>query len=205
MNDASKVVFNDEAHSYTLAGVVLPSVTGILKCLFDFSMVNSAVLQAKVELGRAVHMACELHDAGDLDEASVAPAVLPYLTGYRKFRRDKCTHVIAAEQIVYSSLGYCGKFDLLCEFDGNVEGKPDLHLIDLKTPLVISPAVGLQLAGYAAALPAPLNPKRRPIQRSALQLKADGTYKLVPFNDYNDFPTFVSFLNCFRWRQRNAL
>lgn len=203
MNDATGVLFDAERHTYTMDGQIVPSVTTVLARLYDFRFVSADVLAAKAELGTAVHLCCELDDAHDLDEESVAPAVAPYLAGYRLFKRQKCSTVVAAEQVVYSSLGYAGKFDLLADIEGK-DGSVDRWLIDFKTPLVISPAVGLQTAGYVAALPREQMPAGRKVRRAALQLKEDGTYRLHEFNDPADFPTFISFLNVFRWCQRHA-
>lgn len=201
MNDAAAVVFNEEAHTYTREGVLLPSVTQVLKRLYDFSMVDPAVLAAKAHLGKAVHLACELDDIGDLVEESVAPAVAPYLAAYRKFKAEKCSRMVAVEQVVYNAVGYAGKLDLLADIEA------DRWMIDWKTPLSIHPAVALQTAGYAAALPRDLMavPGSGRLRRAALQLKDDGTYRLHEFNDPADFPTFMSFLNCYRWTQRNNL
>lgn len=206
MNDASSVVFNEEKHTYMHNGVLLPSVTQILARLYDFSAVNDNVLAAKAELGRAVHMCCELDDANDLDEASVAPTVMPYLDAYRKFKREKCSRMVATEQIVYSAAGYAGKYDLLADMADD-DGPADRWLIDWKTPLTINPAVALQTAGYVAALPRHHLPPEvgKRVRRAALQLKNNGTYKLHEFKDPTDYPTFLSFLNTHRWMQRNNL
>lgn len=193
----SEVVFKAEDHSYTVEGVRVPSVTTILRRLFDFSMVDPAVLEAKAALGTAVHVACELDDANDLDEGSVHAKVRPYLDGYRLFKLHKCTRVLATEQVIHSPVyGYAGKYDLLNEFDDA------LWLIDWKTPLAISRTVGLQTAAYAAALPNDLTQGRRP-KRAALQLKDDGTYKLHEFNDPSDFPVFAAFAIAHNWTERN--
>jgi len=192
------VVFNAERHEYTVDGQRVPSVTQVLRSLFDFSHVPPAVLAAKGELGTAVHLACELDDDADLDESTVGEAVRPYLDGYRLFKQHKLTRVIATEQVVSHRIGYAGKFDLLTEFDDA------RWLIDWKTPLVISPAVALQTAAYVAALPAELAPPAGMKQkRAALQLKNDGTYKLHEFSDPNDFAIFASFLNVNAWKEKN--
>lgn len=191
------VVFKAEDHSYTVAGARVPSVTQILRRLFDFSMVDPAVLEAKAALGTAVHIACELDDADDLAEETVHPKVRPYLDGYRLFKQHKCTSVLATEQVIHNPLyGYAGKYDLLNEFDDA------LWLIDWKTPITISRAVGLQTAAYAASLPPELTQGRRP-KRAALQLKDDGTYKLHEFKDPNDFPVFVAFATAHNWTEKN--
>lgn len=194
---ASPVIFKAEDHTYTLDGIRLPSVTQILGRCFDFSMVNAEVLAAKAALGTAVHIACELDDADDLLEESVHASVRPYLDAYRLFKQQKRTHVIATEQVVHNRIyGYAGKFDLLTEFD---DGR---WLIDWKTPLHISPAVGLQTAAYVAALPGELGAGKG-IKRAALQLKANGKYQLHPFADPNDHTVFVAFATAFNWELRN--
>lgn len=196
--ETAAVIFREEGHSYTLDGQRLPSVTQILSRCFDFSMVNADVLAAKAALGTAVHVACELDDADDLVEDSVHASVRPYLEGYRLFKRQKLTRVIATEQVVHNRLyGYAGKFDLLTEFDGS------RWLIDWKTPLTISPAVGLQTAAYVAALPSDLAAGKR-IKRAALQLKNDGTYKLHEFAQPNDHAVFIAFATAYNWETRNA-
>lgn len=192
------VEFNAERHEYTVDGQRVPSVTQVLRPLYDFSHVSPEVLAAKGELGTAVHLACELDDADDLDEATVGESVRPYLDGYRLFKQHKATRVIATEQVVSHRLGYAGKLDLITEFDDA------RWLVDWKTPLVISPAVALQTAAYVAALPPELAPPAGMKQkRAALQLKNDGTYKLHEFSDPNDFAVFVSFLNVHTWKGKH--
>lgn len=193
----SAVIFKAEDHSYTLDGVRLPSVTQILRRLFDFSKVDPDVLAAKAALGTAVHIACELDDADDLVEGSVHSSVRPYLEGYRLFKRHKSPRVIATEQVIHNSLyGFAGKFDLLNEFDDA------LWLIDWKTPLHISPAVGLQTAAYAKCLPKEFT-GGRPVKRAALQLMDDGRYRLHEFKDPSDWPVFCAFATAHNWQERN--
>lgn len=193
------VDFDESKHEYRLDGIRVPSVTEVLRPCYDFSRVDADVLAAKGELGTAVHVACDLDDAGDLYEGSVHAKVRPYLDGYRLFKQHKCTNVVATERIVsHAALRYAGRLDLITDFDGA------RWTIDWKTPLAISPAVALQTAAYEAATPADLlPPPGMPRKRAALQLKDDGTYRLHPFSDPNDFATFVSFLNVFRWMERN--
>lgn len=194
------LTFDAGLHEYRWSGVRVPSVTQVLAQCFDFSMVSRDVMQAKAELGTAVHTACELDDANDLVEESVHDSVRGYLDGYRKFKRDKVTSVIATELPVYHPLfGYAGKFDLLTEFDDA------RWLIDWKTLLTINPATALQTAGYVGALPRDLMGEKGPIgvKRAALQLKSDGTYRLHEFTNPNDFSTFVSFVNVFKWKESN--
>jgi hypothetical protein len=191
------LTFDKERHAYAVDGVPVPSVTQVLAPLYDYSRVNRDVLAAKAELGTAVHAACELDDAGDLDEASVHELVRPYLDGYRAFKRDVVAGAIATElRVHHPLLRYAGTLDLLTEFRG------ESWLIDWKTPLSINPAVALQTVAYAQALPPEF--QGRSWKRAALQLKADGKYRLHEFNDPNDWPTFVAMLTVHRWKERTS-
>lgn len=197
----SELRFDAGTHAYTLDGQCLPSVTQVLAPLYDFSRVRDDVLEAKRALGQAVHLACQLDDEGDLDESSLDDAVRPYLGGYRLFKSQKLTRVVAAEYRVHHAvLRYAGTLDLLADIDG------DRSLIDFKTPLVINPAVGLQTEAYRHALPPSLlhDAPERPVRRFALQLKADGKYRLHEFSDPNDWPTFAAALTLFRWKEKHA-
>ena len=62
------MVFDEVAHAYFLDGKQLPSVTQLLKFVVSFDFVPPDVLEAKRQLGVAVHKACELLDEDDLDE-----------------------------------------------------------------------------------------------------------------------------------------
>lgn len=194
--------FDAATHAYTLGGQRLPSVTQVLAPLYDFSRVRDDVLEAKRALGQAVHLACQLDDEGDLDESSLDEAVRPYLDGYRLFKSHKITRVVAAElRVHHPTLRYAGTLDLLADIDG------DRTLIDLKTPVVINPAVGLQTAAYVSALPLEL--LTRPsggmhVRRAALRLTEDGHYRLIEYRDPNDFPTFVAMLTVHRWKEKHA-
>ena len=63
--------FDPAAHRYTLGGIVLPSVTQILRGLDDFSNVPARVLEKARDRGNRVHAACNLDVLGTLDENTV--------------------------------------------------------------------------------------------------------------------------------------
>ena len=69
--DQSGLVYDDDAHTYTLAGRVIPSVTQILKQVVDFSMVAPDILERKCAIGSVLHMAIALDHADDLDYDSL--------------------------------------------------------------------------------------------------------------------------------------
>lgn len=190
--------FDPVAHRYTVGGRAVPSVTTIMKPLFDFSGISPEVLARKAELGTAVHTACELDDCGDLDESSLHESVVPYLNAYRSFKASQQPEVIYSELRVYNEAhGYAGTLDLFCAIRGV------LWLIDIKTTAQISPATGIQTAAYLSAMPPMAMLMANKVRRAALQLKPDGSFKLQELTGRDDFSIFVSLLNIHNWKERN--
>jgi hypothetical protein len=93
-NDTAEMLTFDAAtHRYTLDGVPLPSVTGILEWahLIDFSRIPQDIRSAALTRGTAVHQACHYYNEGDLDVAGFEqdfPTYWPYLSAWITFRRD---------------------------------------------------------------------------------------------------------------------
>lgn len=185
------LIFDDKSHTYFWDGVEVPGVTSILSPLIDFSRVPPAVLQAAADFGTAVHLACELDDVGDLDESTLDAALIPYLDAWRAFCVDHDVNWDVIEQPVYhSSLRYAGTPDRI----GYVRGSK--CVVDIKSTAQLYPSVGPQLSAYAYAYDAGMAPT---MQRIAVQLKADGTYKAQQYKDPTDWPTFCSLLTIRNW------
>lgn len=194
----AELTFDEATHTYRLAGQVVPSVTQLLQPIApDFSMVPPHVLEAKRALGTEVHFACELDDDDDLDEDSVPAAVEPYLQAWRKFKADTGAVVLANERkLVHAGLRYAGTLDRLVRVrDGAI------YLIDLKTSISMSASFGVQLAGYQLLLEATDDLAGVKLARKGLQLKNDGTYKLVPYNNPNDAAAFRACLSIYHWKE----
>lgn len=195
--------FDDLAHVYRLSGVVIPSVTQILRPLHDFRMIDPAVLQAKAEIGTAVHRAAELLDNDDLDEESddgraALESIAGYLAGYKKFKAEKRPVVIENETRLYHPLHrYAGTIDRRYEIEG------DVWDVDLKSTVAMSPIVGLQTAAYTEMFKA--NGHKAKARRGALQLFPDGKYKLWEFKDPADFAVFLSLLTVQRFKERHSI
>lgn len=200
---AKMLDFDPASHTYWLDGVVIPSVTSVLKPLYNFDGINPDVLNAKAALGTAVHRACELLDNDDLDEESDAgrAALLPiagYLAGYKQFKSDKRLMIVANEQRLFHPVHrYAGTIDRSYAMGG------DLWDVDLKSTVSMSPIVGLQTAAYTEMFRA--NGRKQPARRGALQLFPDGTYKLHEFTDSSDYPVFLSLLTVQRFKERHSL
>ena len=186
------LTFDEPTHTYRWNGVIVPSVTTIIKPLTSFDGIPPDVLERKRQIGVAVHYACELIDQNRLDASSVAPEIAGYLVAYREFLAAKKPEWALIESRVYHPIGFAGTLDCAGEMDGGPA------LLDRKTGPE-SPAIGVQLAAYLKAANLPPNTRRY-----ALHLREDGTYRLVEHTDRNDWPTFLSCLNLHNWRTKHA-
>ena len=85
----SKLVFNEDRHEYTVDGVVVPSVTQIIRFLsFDTAATASpAMRDAAAERGSRVHAACTAFDF-DGDAAEIDGDIAGYVRAYASFLRD---------------------------------------------------------------------------------------------------------------------
>lgn len=184
------LTFDADTHTYRFKGDVVPSVTGILKPLQDFSSVPAPVLEAASNFGTAVHLACELWDRGTLDEDALDPALEPYLDAWKWFSLDNDVKWEMIEaQVYHPGLRYAGTLDRY----GSV--RDTKTVLDIKSSVGLYPAVGPQLAAYKAAIP--LCPATA--TRMAVQLKADGTYVAKTYTDRTDWPLFASLVTVRNW------
>jgi len=191
MGARDPLTFDEAAHVYRFMGDVVPGVTSILRPLTSFDGIPPAVLQAKAELGRQVHLACQLLDEDDLDWASLPPEVGGYLDAWMSFRRDTGCSVLQVEQRVFDPmLMYAGTLDRVLAFKGAK------WLIDLKTSFATPMAAGPQTAAYLRALG-----DTSVTHRAALRLRPDGTYRLDPLTGADDWAVFMACLSLHRFKE----
>ena len=110
-----EIVFQREGHIYTVDGKEVTSVTTIIKdCgLIDTTWFNDTATTR----GTYVHQATELLDKDDLDEASLDPALVPYVDAYKRFKDETGFCINDIEKIVYNSTyGYIGTLDRMGRF-----------------------------------------------------------------------------------------
>lgn len=185
----------DESHVYRWNERIVPGVTSIIEPLDELWRVPPDVLAAKADLGRRVHLASELDDAGDLDESSVEDDVAPYLMAWRQFKLDKRVHIVCAEEFVFHEVyRYGGQLDRVLEFDGM------RFLVDIKTSAMIWPSARPQTAAYMMAKNDP-----KITRRAVIQLKRDGRYKFEEFTSHSeDWACFLSCLTIQNWKNKYA-
>lgn len=187
------LTFRESDHSYALDGKTIPSVTQILKVLGGYEGVPADVLNAKAELGTAVHQVCSYHLLGTLDESTVHERVAPYYKQFQRFLRESGMDIVLTETQVYSrKYWYAGTLDIY-GFLNDVES-----LIDIKTCLDLHLPMGPQTAGYKQALEECMGIETK--NRLILRLDTD-RYQLDPMNDRLDFTTFNCCLHIHNWKE----
>lgn len=189
-----------ETHVYSQGGVTVtdPSVTTILA---DCGLIDTTYFnELAAWRGSLVHLACQLHDEGDLDESTLDPALIPYLTAWKSFKLETGWFAYQIECPRRSSLhGFVGTPDQIGAFP-NGEYLTDL---DIKSGEAHY-STKFQTAGYTllAAEDPPLN--GRVLGRCAVKLRKNGTYKYIeyPVADLRrDQQTFLSALNIFHTKK----
>jgi hypothetical protein len=198
------IEFNEERHEYTLDGRLLPNVTRILAPLTDIHTMPRDRVEFARQRGQAVHLGTALDDCGTLDPASVDPQLTGYLAAWRLFRHESGFVPRNIEyRVAHALYGYAGTEDR----DGRMRITPPgaLDLIDIKaTADIYQKVVGPQTAAYAKALQAQDPTTPLSIMRWAVQLRPDGTYRLHPCTDPNDFNVFLAALTLYQWREKHG-
>jgi hypothetical protein len=84
----------DENHVYTYEGTRYPNVTSILSAtgLVNYSAIPVAIKEAAMRRGSFAHKACELDDAGVLDEDTLDDSLRGYVKAWREFRAYLTRH-----------------------------------------------------------------------------------------------------------------
>jgi hypothetical protein len=184
-----QLTFDPAAHRYYLDGVRLPNVTAVLQDagLIDYGFLSDEDRAHSMERGRAVHQATHDDDNHNLIEDSVSVEALGYLQAWRKFRRDfGFVPRLIEHRVCNLEYDYAGTLDRV----GSIRDGTEI-ILDLKTGCAPD-AVRYQLAAYTACLPHP-----RTLLRRCVELHADGSYRVIPFEtrDYQrDFNTFAAAL-----------
>ena len=138
----SQVVFNQEYHTYSLNGITLNGITGLIKSqLFPnlYKDIPQYILDKAAERGTMVHESIELFDAGFEPKVSI-----PELENYKRIKQENELTTITNEYIVTDKEHFASAIDLvLCKGE-------DIILADIKTTYTLDKEyVRWQLSIYA--------------------------------------------------------
>lgn len=140
------IEFIEECHMYLCNGIIVPSVSDILKFLFPdkYSSVPSTILQAKSIFGTHIHEAIEkYHQCEDVELTEMEEIVFnEYLDLVEQFEIEP----LEQEALVHFEDRYCGTLDMVA----NVSGIRSL--IDIKTTAKLDKeSLAYQLGFYRMA------------------------------------------------------
>lgn len=123
--------FIEESHTYIKDGVILPSVSDILKFIFPdkYAGIPQEILNKKASFGTTVHKAVEAYEEVVWDEP------LPEMTyieeeafnQYCKLKEKHNIVVVEQETMVHFLDVYAGRFDMIAKIEGHYS------LADIKT------------------------------------------------------------------------
>jgi hypothetical protein len=196
-----ELTFDEASHVYRVGGQVVSSVTQILGRLSaeEYRFVDKSVMEDAALLGKAVHKMIELDLRGDLDFESLSDGLQVYYTAWQNFLQLSGFQMVLSEARVYSSkYGYAGTLDLAGWLNNR------FVIIDAKRTAAVPRTAGPQTAGYLQALrehaeDAVMWPQDTPVDRYALHLRAEGTWRLVPFTDKSDLRVFLACKTLHDW------
>lgn len=163
--------FDEATHTYYLDGVKIPSVTQILKPLYDFSAVHPDVLRRAGEFGTACHKAIELYLKDDLDEDCLDKSLEGPLLAFKAWQMDTGWEFLDGSEII-EQIGYHSRL----KYAGTPDISTQRAVIDLKSRPANLLTDSLQLAAYDHMTG---NGRR---ERYVLELKQDGSYIFTLLN-----------------------
>lgn len=202
------LTFDPIEHKYFYNGERVPNVTTILSPLSEYASVPRKVLEQAAARGNYVHEMCEQHVWGLLDESSIDEGYRGYLDAFKGFLRETGFEAEYVEQRVFhTQLRYAGTLDLGGTFPPMGRRRnPHRALIDIKTTFKLMASVGPQTAAYNEAWKSQQPKELHFDERYGLQLKADGSYKLLPYKSPFDMNTFRACLviNNFMTKEKAA-
>lgn len=177
MPNFTELSFDESKHIYTLNGIVLPSVTMLMKPLSDtvYGSIDKDILDKAARKGTAVHSAIETYNNFGIIDIDTENK--PYFDGYLKFAEEHSISAYGSEiRLYHKELLYAGTADMIADVDGQ------LTLIDFKTSYAVSEMLcGVQLEAYIRAFKS--HSLDFDIQRRAIvHLKKNGEYALRFFN-----------------------
>lgn len=144
-NMAQDITFKEEGHVYHMGAIVIPSITQIMKPIYNFNGINANVLQYAADRGTEVHFSIEKFlkynyiSKLDSDAQPYFEQFLNWFNDNHYFREDFLCEIPGYNK----TYNICGTLDIIRQDD---EG---YHLIDIKTGSVADIDVwSVQAAGY---------------------------------------------------------
>ena len=134
----SRVVFDNEHHTYTLDGRELSGVTPIVKWLFPdtYKGIPQSVLDKAAEYGTLIHSKCELYDNMGIlpsDDDECRQVVVEYARLTKDYQVAKSEYLVSDEQDIASSIDKVFGDDSL----GDIKTTSKVHMVNVQVQLSI--------------------------------------------------------------------
>lgn len=173
---ANRVRFVDDGHRYFFEDQV-EAVSATTALAITRYLDASHYTAFGRERGRLVHLMLEYYDRGELDEATLDPALAPYLDAYKAFLAQTGATWDAIElRLGDRARGIAGTLDRLGTFglcDVKSGGREYWHQIQTAIYALLAQTNGLILSA-------------RRVKRWGLYLTSNGRFDLQPHNDPAD-------------------
>ena len=134
----SRVVFDNEHHTYTLDGRELSGVTPIVKWLFPdtYKGIPQSVLDKAAEYGTLIHSKCELYDNMGIlpsDDDECRQVVVEYARLTKDYQVAKSEYLVSDEQDIASCIDKVFTDDSL----GDIKTTSKVHMVNVQVQLSI--------------------------------------------------------------------
>lgn len=186
---AEGVVFEEEGHRYSRNGIIMQSVTQIIKPIsaIVYGGIDDYVLSVAAERGTKVHDAIELYRkyGWETDDEEIKS----YLDAYKKYLEDCKPKSLATESMVsHDGFNYAGRIDAIDKCGNGIE------IIDYKTTAIAHvPLFILQLCGYWLAFE---SKGIVPVKATIVQLQKSSEYNLFSFDAADIKKARTDFMSC---------
>lgn len=188
-----KLKFNEKKHQYFLDDIPIPSVSEIIKPIYDkiYKGINKNVIKNASDKGTRIHRSIEFMSKYNLNKFD--DDTIGYINAYKKFRNDNSTW-----KLMHSELRMYNKALLYgMTIDEVYQTETGTVICDLKT--TSTPHLGawsVQLSAYKAGYESHY-PNKKISDIYVLQIFRDETYKLYKLK--NNFLVFLSCLEIYRF------
>lgn len=193
------LTFTPEGHVYRYRGVVVPSVTQILKPIENWDFLDDESKAFYAERGSEVHRTTALHDLDDLVEESVDPTIAGYLASWKLLRKNPDLKPLSVEEQVFHPLL-------------RVAGTMDRRMLIKRRHAVLDIKAGVKLASHGVQVYGYKRSWNHGRKKADLILdcytcyldKDGGLPKLVQWDDETHDAMFVALLTERNWRTKYA-
>ena len=173
----ARLLFYDDTHRYTVDGEEVPSVSELIRFITRelYTDTPQYFMEGAAARGTLVHKATESLD--EFGKVECEDDIAPYIQAYVSFLKDCQPNWEKIEWPICNGTRYAGTVDRYGELNGKKV------VLDIKTTQSISGMhkllYGAQLTLYKMAVE-----QERPVEKLVvLQLKKDGSYKLIPIEE----------------------